>query len=147
MEAVSPGRQILIHCTTREAPELAFLMHFLVILLLLLVVWGPCFEGYCDTPYTFLEDSFHMHVVQTLLSKPPFFIYCSRQHSLGCSGECTGLLFPRPGRSFPSFQQLCLVLLRPSASSRDLLVSRTPYSQQGQVSATDNKMEMEVGKA
>ena len=39
------GRQILTHCITREAPELAFLMHFLVILLLLLVVWGPCFEA------------------------------------------------------------------------------------------------------
>ena len=117
------------------------------ILLLVVVVWGPCFEGHCAALYTFLEDSFYLHVVQTFLSNPPFFIYCSRQHSLGYSGGWTGLLFPRSGRSFPSFQQLCLVLLRPSASSRDLLASKTSYSQQGQVSATDNKMEREVGKA
>ena len=99
-------------------------MHFLV-MLLLLVVWGPRFEDHCATPYTFLEDSFYIHIFQTFLSSHPFFIYCAGQHSLGYSGGWTGLLCPRRGRSFPSFQQLCLVLLRASAYIRDLLVSRT----------------------
>ena len=106
------------------SPRTCISKRFLV-MLLLLVVWGPRFEDHCATPYTFLEDSFYIHIFQTFLSSHPFFIYCAGQHSLGYSGGWTGLLCPRRGRSFPSFQQLCLVLLRASAYSRDLLVSRT----------------------
>lgn len=63
---------------------------FLVMLLVL--VWGPWFENHGTTPYTFLEDSFDISLFQTFLRHPPFFIYCTR-HSLGCSGEWTGVLF------------------------------------------------------